>query len=66
MYALLRWLDSEGLVALAVLGGRQVRACVEAELDRRAAAALVRRILHDGASAPRPAARHSVKATVAA
>ena len=65
MYALLKQANSDELMSLAAIGNGTMRAAVEAELDRRAGVALVRRIL---AAAPhrRPGARASAKSLVAA
>jgi len=46
-YLPLRHLDACDLLACAVLDGRSVRRRVEHKLERRAASALVRRILAD-------------------
>jgi hypothetical protein len=67
MYARLKQIAPQDLFLLAATGARALRAGVEAELDRRAAAALVRRIL-EGSDAPhrRPEGRRSGKELVTA
>ena len=63
----LRRLKSLDLLSFAALGGSAVFGSVSAELDRRAAAARVRRILErPEVRGRRPAARHSARIVVAA
>jgi hypothetical protein len=62
MQSNLRRLSSVDLLSFAALGGLPVAGVVSAELDRRAAAAHVRRILKLSQSRGRlPAARHSAR-----
>lgn len=67
MYPFLRRLSTHDLFAFAALGGEPVRARVEAELDRRAAMALVWRILRSvRTSGRRGSARRTVRPVAAA
>jgi hypothetical protein len=67
MRSLLRHLSSQELFAFAALGGLPMRPRVEAELDRRAAMALVWRILRSGpALAHGRSARRTVQPVAAA
>jgi hypothetical protein len=67
MQSNLRRLSSVDLLSFAALGGLPVAGVVSAELDRRAAAAHVRRILELSQSRGRlPAARHSARVVATA
>jgi hypothetical protein len=67
MQSNLRRLSSVDILSFAALGGLPVAGIVSAELDRRAAAARVRRILELSKSLGRlPAAHHSARVMAAA
>lgn len=66
MQAFLRSIPSDDLFAVAVLGGEPIRDQVEHELDRRATAAMVGRILNDAKRVDALAARESAGAPAAA
>lgn len=67
MHPFLRRMSSLDLLVFDALGGEAVRGRVEAELDRRAATAQIRRILQTGCrQGGRPAVRETVGSPVAA
>ncbi len=67
MHPFLRRMSSMDLLAFVALGGEAVRGRVEAELDRRAGTAEIRRILQAGCrQGRRPAVCETVGSPVAA